>query len=283
MRQRPLAWVGLAIALTGCAKGGSGELEPAGAGTSSENAAAMTPVLTEMLVLRATGAFEQGDTVRVEIASVSEENQVTYHGVSGEIGFLAYDALGPAGEGTMVVTADELNVRRCRSTGCSVVGQVVRGQEVSVYDFQGRWYRYNAADGTQGYLRADYLVLPAALENKWLIGIRQQTADYYNNDLSGISVNGDPVITGYDVKHGNEMLAFRFYTPFDDGPALAQICNAMRDIAGFTRQMMAQAPAQLFPAYSASVYLDKPDAAATDDIMLAGLSGGTAVYCVSPD
>jgi len=281
MKQRPLAWVGLAIALTGCAKGGSGEAEPVG--TGSENAAAIAPVLTEMLVLRATGGFEQGDTVRVELPSVSEENQVTYHGVSGEIGSVAYDALGPAGEGTMVVTADELNVRRCRSTGCSVVGQVVRGQEVTVYDFQGRWYRYDGADGAQGYLRADYLVLPAALENRWLIGIRQQTADYYNNDLSGFTVNGDLVVTGYDVKHGNEMLEFRFYTPFDDGPALAQICNAMRGIAGFTRQMMAQAPSEFFPAYSAGVYLDRPDTESTDDLMLAGLSGGTAVYCVSPD
>ncbi len=60
------------------------------------------------------------------------------------------------------------------------------------------------------------------------------------------------------------MLSFEFYTPFSDGPVL-------------------QAPSEYFPAYSAGVYFDAPDTPASDDVMVAGLSGGGGVYCMSPD
>lgn len=278
MTRRIPAWVGiLAMVLAACAKGTTSEVEPVSE-TSSESEA---PELTEMLVLRAAAGLEQGDTVRVDVGNVSKANQVTYYNGEALTGTVPFDALGPAGEGTMIVTADQMNVRRCRSTGCTVVGQVSHGQHVQVHDLQGRWYRYNGTDGTAGYLRVDYLVLPDALEGRFLMEIREQTADYYDTELKGLTFEGEGLITGFDIKRGDDLLEIEFYTPFNGGPAVPEICNAMRGIAGFIRQMMAQAPSEFFPAYSAGVYYNSPDTPASNDVMVAGLAGGSGVYCMS--
>ena len=281
MTRRIPAWIGiLAIVLAACAKGTTSEVEPVSE-TSSESEAPAAPELTEMLVLLATGGLEQGDTLHVDIGNVSEANRVTYYNGETPTGTVPFDALRPAGEGTMIVTADEMNVRKCRSTGCSVVGQVSRGQHVQVYDLQGRWYRYNGTDGTAGYLRVDYLVLPDALEGRFLMEIREQTADYYDTELKGLTFEGEGLITGFDIKRGDDLLEIEFYTPFNGGAAVVEICNAMRGIAGFIRQMMAQAPSEFFPAYSAGVYYNSPDTPASNDVMVAGQTGGAGVYCMS--
>ncbi|MEE8191721.1 MAG: SH3 domain-containing protein [Gemmatimonadales bacterium] len=261
MKHRSLAWVVVVVAVTSCSTATKTE-EPSVVEPASE--ALVLPDLTEMLVVRSGGRFGQGDTVRVDLSSVSQDNQVTYYADDGASGSIAYDVLGPAGDGTMVVTAEQLNVRRCRSTGCSVVGQVARGREVRVHDFAGRWYEYAGDGGMAGYLRVDDLMLPGALENKLLIEIRERIADYYDGELKGQVVDGASIIDGCDVKRGDEMLSFEFYTPFSDGPVL-------------------QAPSEYFPAYSAGVYFDAPDTPTSDDVMVAGLSGGGGVYCMSPD
>jgi len=280
MTRRMPAWVGiLAIALTACARGGTSDVEPVSE-ASSESEAPAAPELTAMLVLRAAGGLEQGDTVRVNVGDVSDANQVTYYNGETPTGTVPFDALGPVGEGTMMVTADQMNVRRCRSTGCTVVGQVSRGQRVQVHDLQGRWYRYNGSDGTEGYLRVDYLVLPAALEGMFLVEIREQTADYYDSELKELTFDGEALFSGFDIKRSDDLLEIEFYTPFNGGPAVPEICNAMRGIAGLIRQMMAQAPSEFFPAYSTGVFYNSPDTPASNDVMVAGLAGGSGVYCM---
>ncbi len=278
MTRRIQAWVGiLGFVLVACSTGGTREVAPATDVESGKGSPA--PGLTEMLVIRASAGLEQGDTVRVDVGNVSDTNQVTYYDGQTAAGSVAYDALGPAGEGTMMVTADRMNVRRCRSTGCTVVGQLSRGQRVRVSDLQGRWYRHTGGDGTEGYLRVDYLVLPAALEGKFLVEIRGQTAEYYESDLKDLAFDGKALFDGFDIKRGKDQLQIEFYTRFDDGFAVAEICNAMRGISKFVLQMMAQAPSEFFPAYSAGVYYASPDKEGNRGVMVAGQTGGAGVYC----
>jgi len=281
MKRRLPAWAVLAIALTACSKGGTSEgVEPVTEAGSKgvEEPAALE--LTEMLVLRSASGLEQGDTVRVDVGNISDANQVTVYNGETPAGTVPFDALGPSGEGTMMVNADQMNVRRCRSTGCTVVGQVSRGQHVRVHDLQGRWYRYNGSDGTEGYLRVDYLVLPAALKGKLQVEMRAKTAEYYDKELKDLRFEGEALFDGFDIKSSDDQLQIEFYTPFKDGPAVAEICNAMRGISGFVLEMMAQAPSEFFPAYSAGVYHNSPDTPASDDLMVAGQAGGAGVYCM---
>jgi hypothetical protein len=250
--------------------------------TRDESKGPAAPELTVMLALRDAGGLELGDTVHVDVGDVSDANRVTYYHGDTPTGTVAFDALGPD-EGTMMVMADQVNVRKCRSTGCTVIGQVSRGQHVQVHDLQGRWYRYNGSDGTEGYLRVDHLVMPAALEGKFLAEMREQTADYYDSELKNLNFQGEALFNGFDIKSGEDLLEIEFYTPFNGGTAVPDICNAMRGIAGFILQMMAQAPSEFFPAYSAGVYYNSPETPASNDVMVAGQTGGAGVYCMPVD
>ncbi len=238
------------------------------------------PELTTLLVLRDSGRLERGDTVRVDLGSLSEYNRVPYYQGGRRRGTVAYDALGPAGEGTMMVTASTLNVRRCRSTGCSVVGQVSRGQHVRVWDLKGRWYRY-AGRGLEGYLNVEHLVMPDAYHGKLLAEIKAATADYYRRTLDGLRAGGDRVFSGYAVKLVGDRLTFEFYTPRPDGPTAAAACRAMDGISSFVQRTMAPMPGGLFPAFSAGVYYDNLDTAGTRDTMVAGMAGGGGAFCAT--
>lgn len=259
-----------ALAVAGCSSSGSG-----GAPAPATDA----PILTTLLVLRDVGRLEQGDTVRVALERRSDDNQVPYYRGGRRAGTVAYDALGPAAEGTMMVTASTLNVRRCRSTGCSVVGQVSRGQRVRVWDLKGRWYRY-AGRGLEGYLNVEHLVLPDAYHGRLLAQIKAATAEYYRRQLAGLRAEGGGrAFSGYAVKAVGDGLSFEFYTPRPDGPAAARACRAMEGISSFAARTMAPMPGDLFPAFSAGVYYDDPETPGTQDVMVAGMAGGGGAFC----
>ncbi|NIR46633.1 MAG: hypothetical protein GWN99_19695 [Gemmatimonadetes bacterium] len=264
----------LALAAGGCSSAGSGGGRP----TPEEGAAA--PELTTLLVLSDAGRLERGDTVRVDLSRRSDDNQVPYYRGSRRAGTVAYDALGPAGAGTMMVMASTLNVRRCRSTGCSVVGQVNRGQHVRVWDLKGRWYRY-AGRGLEGYLNVEHLVLPDAYHGRLLAEIRAATSSYYRRELDRLRAGGGRVFSGYAVKLVGDRLTFEFYTPRPDGPSTAAACRAMDGISSFVQRTMAPMPGDLFPAFSAGVYYDDPDTPSTQDTMVAGMAGAGGAFCAN--
>jgi hypothetical protein len=232
-----------------------------------------------MLVLKDAGRFQQGDTVHVDLDNVSGDNRVSFYVGGQRRGAVSYDALGPAGEGTMMVTAATLNVRNCRSTGCSVVGQVSRGQRVRVWDMAGRWYRY-AEGGVQGYLNVEHLVLPDAYQGRLFANIRAQTKAYYDRELAGRRVTSyGNVFNGHNVTWVGDEISFEFYTRFQSGPAAQSACDAMEGISDFVQHTMAQIPGEFIGAFSAGVYYDNPDTPEFTDVMIAGMAGAGGAFC----
>jgi hypothetical protein len=236
-----------------------------------------------MLVLRPVREFQPGDTVQVDMASLSGKNQVALYAGGVRSGEIALAVLGPLNDGAMVVTALRSDVRRCRSSGCSLVGYLERGQVVDVRDFAGRWYRVAVDGEAAGYVLAEHLQLPVVSQIGFLGTIAEKTASYYAGNLKGHTAGSAPLFSGYDVELEGDVLDFEFYTPFSAGPALGTICDAMRGIADFVRQTMAETPAQLFPAYSAGIYFNAPNTPPTDDVMIAGLTGDDGVFCQAPN
>jgi hypothetical protein len=283
MRRTALAGLALS-ALTACS--GAGQPEIAGEPEVAEGAVTETALpsdLSAMLVIRATRRLQQGDTVYVDLGRTGDGGQVEYWRRDGRSGSISLEHLGPADEGRMVVAREELNVRRCRSTGCSVAGFLVRGQVVDVRDFAGRWYRVVIDGEAAGYVLAEDLHLPLVSQIEFLQGVAAKTGAYYDENLKDLKAGSDPVFSGYDLKFDDEVLDFEFYTGFTSGPALVTLCTAMRGIADFVRGTMAATPTQLFPAYSVGVYFIPPDAPVADHLMVAGLTGEDGVYCMVPD
>ena len=265
-------WLTLTCLFAGCA---SATTEDAPA---PEEGPPAGPPLTTMLVVRPHGRFERGDTVRVALEDVKGD-RVSYHELSGRSSSLPLDVLGP-GDGTMIVVASSLNLRRCRSTGCSVVDVVVRGQRVRVWDFQGRWYRYRGEDGTEGYLNVDHLRTPLAIRQGLYVSFRERAAAYYERELKELRAGGSPAFSGHAVGLGDDgELSFEFYAVHDDGESLGTLCGAMTGIADFVQPMVAEAPDGIFSAYSAGIYLAGDDKTAGDRDMLAGLAAGGGVFC----
>ncbi len=273
------AIVAVVVGSLGCSSAPEPETRPEPAGTPTAEVA--PPALTSMIVLRAARGVEFGDTVSVDIEGIDEDGRVPRYVGGRAAGTVSANDLGPVGTAKMVVTASRLNVRRCRSTGCSVLGYVVRDQEVEASDFAGRWYRVRIEEETTGYVMAEHLQLPMVRQRSALAEIRRRTADYYNSELQPIELDGAPIFTGYDVRTKDEMLNFVFKARSHEGEALTVVCNAMRGIAEFVRERMASYPPHYFAAYSAGVYPESSDGSKGEE-MIAGLSGDDGVYCRPP-
>ena len=274
-----LAIVAVVAGSVGCSSAPEPETRPEPAETPKAEVA--PPALTPMIVLRASRGVEFGDTVSVDIGGIDEDSRVPRYVGGRAVGTLSANDLGPVGTGKMVVTASRLNVRRCRSTGCSVLGYVVRDQEVEASEFAGRWYRVRIDEETTGYVMAEHLQLPLVRQRSALADIRRRTADYYKNELQPIELDGTPLFTGYDVRTNDEMLSLVFKARSHEGEALTLVCNAMRGIADFVRESMASYPPHYFAAYSAGVYPESSDGSKGEE-MVAGLTGDDGVYCRSP-
>lgn len=232
-----------------------------------------------MIVLRPAGGFELGDTVSVDLGNIGDDGRVALYAGGRESGTVSVESLGPVGTGRMVVTAARLNVRRCRSTGCSIVGYVERGRELEVSDFAGRWYRVRVDSETTGYVVAEHLQLVLVHRRNALEEIRQRTAEYYASELETMKIEGADLFAGHEVRLEGDMLSFAFYTGHGEGESLAMVCNAMRGIASFVRESMESYPPHYFPAYSAGVYLGSSSEPEGEDVMIAGLTGDGGVYC----
>ena len=271
--------VAVMVGSVGCSGAPKPETRPEPSGTPGVEGAA--GALSSYIVLRPSRGVELGDTVAVDLERIDDDGRVPRYIGGRAVGTISMNDLGPVGTGRMVVTASRLNVRRCRSTGCTVLGYVVRDQEVEASDFAGRWYRVQIDGETTGYVMAEHLQLLTARQRSALTEVRQRTAEYYKSRLEPIELDGTPVFKGYDVTTDEEMLSFAFEAWMAEGEALSLICNAMRGIAVFVRENMALYPLHYFPAYSAGVYLDSSDGSEEQD-MIAGLTGDDGVYCRSP-
>jgi hypothetical protein len=234
--------------------------------------------LSSMIVLRPSRGLELGDTVAVDLEGIDDDGRAPRYVGGKAVGTISASDLGPVGTGMMVVTASRLNVRRCRSTGCSVLGYVVRDQVVEASDFAGRWYRVRIDEETTGYAIAEHLQLVQVRQFRALAEIRHRTAEYYRSELERVELDGTPIFTGYEVSADDAMLSFVFKVAQDEGEALSLICGAMRGIAEFVRESMASYPPYVFPAYSAGVYPDSAGSLGGAD-MIAGLTGDDGVYC----
>lgn len=264
------------VGIAGCSASSGPESQPEPA--EGPRIETPTPDLSAMIVLRASRGLEPGDTVDVDLGDVDDEGRVRSYVRGKGSGTVSLNDLGPVGTGKMVVTASRLNVRRCRSTGCSVLGYVVQGQEVEASDFAGRWYRVRVDGETTGYVLAEHLQSVLARQRSAIAEIRRRTADYYRKELQRIESGGAALFTGHEVTLDEEMLDFVFRAREAEGEALPIICNAMRGIADFVRESMASYPPHLFPAYSAGVYLDSAGSLDGEN-MIAGLTGDGGVYC----
>jgi hypothetical protein len=277
MRKGPAAWIAIITAVTACSSAPKSEPQPEAA--VDPGSVAATPELASMIVLRPAGGFELGDTVSVDLGNIGDDGRVALYDGGRESGTLSVENLGPVGTGRMVVTAGRLNVRRCRSTGCSIVGYVERGRELEVSDFAGRWYRVRVDAETTGYVVAEHLQLALVHQRNALDEIRRRTAEYYASELETLKLEGSDLFAGHEVELEADMLSFAFYTVHGEGEPLAMVCNAMRGIAAFVRESMESYPPHYFPAYSAGVYLSSSSEPKGEDAMIAGLTGDGGVYC----
>lgn len=272
MRRRLLLPVTLAL-LASCATPG-GSPEPSGPAPNLD--------IVELLVIRPSGRFARGDTLSVHLGDGGGSEQVRYFENGAPAGSIPLDVLGPVGHGSMIVTADRLNVRRCRSRGCSVIGYVARGQVVRVHDFVGSWFRYTGSDSVQGYIHSDGLRLPSAYRGGLLRDIRARTAQFYRRELASLATaEGRSVFSSHQVDTRGELLSFEFYTAIREGPGLETVCDAMRRIASFVERVMADVPGAVFSAFTAGVYVDSSDGP-TSENMVAGLATGGETFCRNP-
>lgn len=283
----------LTIGTGACSPGASTGSEPApGAPAVADGKAGSTgepgrPAVSPMLVLRESGGLARGDTLNVDTTSAATDLQVGYYGGGVRRGTVSLERLGIVGRGMMIVSAERARVRRCRSKGCSVIGYVVMGQPVEVYDYRDGWYRFLGSEGVEGYIFGEYLQLPLIQRRRLLARIRARTAAYFDRELKTLGVAGRgagevAVFEGWELRSKDGLLSFEFYTPFGGGEGVVQACNAMRGITAFVNGLMSEFRSDLFPAYSAGVYYDAPDTEARDDVMVAGLAGDGSTYCKGP-
>lgn len=267
MTERSRAWIVLTVVLAAC-----------GTARDTGETAALAPSLglTDMVVLWREAGFDRGDTVYVDLSEISEQGEVAYYEDGEPAGLLRLDILGRTEPGIMVVTADQLMVRRCRSRGCSVVGYVVKGQAVEVREYADGWYQMMMGGEPLGYLNGWYVRHPVAYERSELVVLGQETSTFFDRQLERLALeDGRPVFSGYAVLMRDDLLSFEFYTPFRE--ALPEICSAMRRISGFVEQLMAAEPSEVFPAFFAGIYYGS-----NDDVMLAGLADEGNTFCETP-
>lgn len=275
--------IGFVVLTSAAACSGARAPETGGEGGGPTTVEASSSTLRPMIVLRAGDGFELGDTVAVDMASLTAGQVRVYRG-NRETGSMALERLGPVGKGRMVVASARASVYRCRSTGCTVVGYVVQGQEVEVSDFAGRWYRVAIEGKPTGYMRVGDLQLTLARRAAALEVITARTAEYFRSELQGLRSEGQgPLFQSHAVKLEGQLLSFEFYTAVTDGAGLSIVCNAMRGIAEFVHATLGDYPPDYFPAYSAGVYETSAEGVVDDEAMVAGLTGGGGVYCRSPD
>ncbi len=266
MIERSRTLIGLALLLAACGT----------ARDTSETALAPSLGLTEMVLLWRTDGFDRGDTVIVNLAEISEAGTVSYYDNGDPAGTLQLEMLGRIDPGIMIVNANRLMVRRCRSTGCSEVGYVVHGHAVEVRDPAGGWYRMMRGGEQLGYLYGQYLRLPAVYHRDRLAVFGDRTADYFERELEGLRLgDGRPVFSGHEVLMRDDLLSFEFYTPHRQ--ALPEICSAARGIALFVKRLMSTEPSEVFPAFFAGVYYGT-----NDDVMLAGMADEENIFCETP-
>ncbi|UCC75010.1 MAG: SH3 domain-containing protein [Gemmatimonadota bacterium] len=271
MMKRSRAWLLLTIAVAAC-KAQSGSDVPPEVGPPAG--------LTEMVVVWGTRGLDRGDTVFVDLSDVPDDLGVDYYSGGRLHGTLPLEALGPTAPSTMIVISDRLNVRRCRSTGCSLVGYLERGQTVEVREYAGGWYRVTVDGEPRGYVYAQFLRLPFVYGRNQLQLFKGRMADYFERNLERLTVDGgQPVFGSYKVHVDDELnlVSFDFFTRYRDGPALQATCEAMRGIASFVRQLMAEVPSEVFGSYSAGIYYGT-----AKEVMVAGLADQD-VFCLTPN
>lgn len=272
--------IGFAWLMSGAACSGAGGPEPTPEADATVEAS--SSALRPMIVLQAGDGFELGDTVGVDIGSLTA-GQVRVYRRDREAGSMTLERLGPVGKDRMVVMSERASVYRCRSTGCTVEGYVVKGQEVEVSDFAGRWYRVAIEGKPTGYMLVGDLQLALARRAAALDAITARTAEFFRNDLQDLRAEGRVrVFQGHAVKLQDQLLSFEFYTAITDGAGLSTVCNAMRGIAEFVRATLDAYPPDFFPAYSAGIYETAAEGVLDDEAMVAGLTGDGGVYCRSP-
>jgi hypothetical protein len=267
MRKRSRAWIVLTVLLAAC-----------GPARDTSLTAELAPSLglTEMVLLWRTNGFDRGDTVYVDLSEVSDDGTVSYYEDGDPAGTLPMETLGRTDQGYMIVNANRLMVRRCRSTGCSEVGYVVHGQAVEVRDPAGGWYRMLSGGEPLGYLYGQYLRYPLEYHRTEMVALGNRAGEYFRSELEGLKLDdGGPAFTGYDVLMRDDLLSFEFYTPSRE--ARPVICNAMRGIAVFVQRLMSAEPSEVFPAFFAGVYYGT-----NDDVMLAGMADEDNIFCETP-
>lgn len=267
MIERSRVWIATTLLLAACGPardtGATAELAP-------------SLGLTEMVLLWRTDGFDRGDTVYVKLSEISEAGTVSYYENGDPAGTLRLETLGRTDPGIMIVNANRLMVRRCRSTGCSEVGYVVHGQAVEVREPAGGWYRMMTGGEPLGYLYGQFLRHPLVYHRDELVVLGDRTGEYFERELARLTLSdGRPVFSGHDVLMRDDLLSFEFYTP--SRQALPEICSAMRRISVFVQRLMAAEPSEVFPAFFAGVYYGT-----NDDVMLAGMADEDNIFCETP-
>ena len=267
MIERSPAWIAAIVLVAGCAPASD---------TSVTAELAPSLGLTEMVLLWRTDGFDPGDTVYVNLAEISEAGAVSYYENGDPAGTLRLGTLGRTDPGVMIVNVSRLMVRRCRSTGCSEVGYVVRGQAIDVQEPAGGWYRMMTGGEPLGYLYGQYLRHPLAYHRDQLVVLGDRASEYFERELAELTLSdGRPVFSGQAVLMRGELLSFEFYTPHRE--AFPEICSAMRDISLFVQRLMSAEPTAVFPAFFAGVYYGT-----NDDVMLAGMADEENIFCETP-
>jgi hypothetical protein len=177
MTVRSRAWIALTVLLAAC-----------GTARDTSETAALAPSLglTEMVLLWRTDGFDRGDTVYVNLSEISEAGTVPYYENGDPAGTLRLATLGRTDPGIMIVNANRLMVRRCRSTGCSEVGYVVHGQAVQVQEPAGGWYRIMTGGEPLGYLFGQYLRHPLEYQRSQLAVFSERAGEYFGRELAGL-------------------------------------------------------------------------------------------------
>ncbi len=276
--------LGTCVFLIGCsAVLPSGESEPAPRSAAEQAVTAPPESRPATLLVKEEdplGRWQLGQVVTVDGAhdlALSPQFPVVTSDSSPPADSIPAALLGPANGGVMIVTASQLNVRRCPRTDCPVVTYLVRADSVVVMSFEAGWYRL--AGG--GYAHARYLALPLVFEHLVFVTTALQFGLFYDTRLAPLAAQtptfSGPLFSSQTLRLQDRAVLVELSTPFFGGPPMRLVCDALEITANFVEQMVREMVSDGYTGYSVRVlYQGSPD------IVVANTNPDRSLTCKLP-
>ena len=234
----------------------------------------------------AADTYDVSDTITVDLR-IDRTRSATVPVIrnGARAGSIPIALIGPRNAGRMVVNTRALNVRKCGSTRCEVIGSLSEGDLIRVEGYANGWYQLSPAGNpvSGGYVFARHLVLPESYLQVQLGAVTMMTRMFFDQGLSRLSGRNGPLFTSYQVDvlgspPGPLTWAWTFRTPYISGYEVQSVCSASRQIAQFILDVVYDIPEGWAHHYRARVYWDNPHDSRTN---IEVVSIGESIVCQS--